>query len=185
MSGMTYREVGAMFEISHERVRQILKAHGVDLKAIRASRFDAAATAREGRDALRLRTRRSIGERFMRKVSKEPNGCWLWTASTSPAGYGRFVWNDAPGYAPRFSYEYFTGKKLVAGEIDHLCMVRKCVNPDHLQVVTHQENVLRGKVAVHKEFCKRGHPRSGANLYVSPSGGRMCRECMKLYRKAS
>ena len=85
-------------------------------------------------------------ERFMDKVSPEPNsGCWLWTGYTLK-GYGRFgAGGRSAGvvYAHRFSYEMHKGIIPVGLEIDHTCNVKSCVNPDHLEAVTHQENIQR------------------------------------------
>ena len=89
----------------------------------------------------------SIAERFWTKV-KFTDSCWLWTAAKSPLGYGRFRL-IAPGevYAHRYAYEFCVEHIPGGLEIDHLCRVRHCVFPNHLEVVTHRENVLRGIAA--------------------------------------
>jgi hypothetical protein len=69
-------------------------------------------------------------------------------------------------------------------QIDHLCRVRHCVNPAHMEPVTPRENILRSPVALaainaRKTHCPQGHPLSGANLYRTPQGFRACRECRR------
>ena len=74
-------------------------------------------------------------------------GCWLWVASLDRGGYGQFRVStspfDGPVRAHRFAYEQLVGPIPSDREIDHLCRVRHCVNPDHLEPVTHQANMIR------------------------------------------
>lgn len=93
------------------------------------------------------RTQLSAVDRFMSHVSPEPNsGCWLWTASGGSGGYGSFSIGRARAnlMAHRVSYEMFRGPIPEGLHIDHLCRVRCCVNPAHLEPVTPRENVNRG-----------------------------------------
>lgn len=116
---------------------------------------------------------------FLAKVSPEPNsGCWLWTAAAIKGGYARF----GNMYAHRFSYEHYRGPIPEGLQIDHLCRVRCCVNPQHLEAVTQQENIKRGMAGKYprSNFCPLGHPLSGTNLYVSPKRGhRDCKQCRR------
>jgi hypothetical protein len=84
-------------------------------------------------------------DRFMAKVDKTPDGCWRWTASKTPEGYGNFAAGGRNSLlkAHKFAYEYFKGSIPKGLEIDHICCVRDCVNPDHLQLLTHKENIQR------------------------------------------
>lgn len=114
----------------------------------------------------------SAEERFWVKVDKSGD-CWLWTARLKPDGYGIFK-NKLPDgrwiyvYAHRFAYESVRGPIPDGLTIDHLCRVRNCVNPDHLEPVTRNENMRRSR----KAECRRGHSRA---LVGSPNS--CCRAC--------
>ncbi len=138
---------------------------------------------------VRVGIMKSLQERFESKIMPEPNsGCWLWLGSLTHNGYGSIWANGRLKRAPRVSYELHVGIIPHGLEIDHLCRVRCCVNPDHLEAVTRKENARRGYYG-QKTHCPQGHPYSGDNLYVRPNGkGRDCRKCkalrMNRYRAA-
>lgn len=124
----------------------------------------------------------TVLNRFRDKVSPEPNsGCWLWTASVTPYGHGRFNWKPAGSYAHRAAHLLFKGRIPNGKEIDHLCRVPSCVNPDHLEAVTHKVNIHRSPIhSASKTHCKRGHPFSGSNLGKNPTtGARVCINCRR------
>lgn len=96
-----------------------------------------------------------LEQRFWMKVNKTST-CWLWTAATQQKGYGIFgVGTGRTTPAHRYSYELHVGPIPEGMQIDHLCRVRSCVNPAHLEVVTPLQNVRRGWVARRRE---RGLP---------------------------
>jgi hypothetical protein len=126
----------------------------------------------------------STPDRFAAKYEVDPgSGCWLWTASRMPNGYAQFRYSPTKnGYGHRYAYELHIGPIPEGATLDHLCRVRHCVNPAHLEVVTQRENVMRGQGEAAKNakktHCKNGHPLSGDNLYVSSDGRhRVCRTC--------
>lgn len=129
---------------------------------------------------------RPLRVRFEEKYVQIPHcGCWIWTASTS-AGYGQ-LWHRDHGRAigaHRIAYELYRGEIPAGFDIDHLCRTPSCVNPDHLEAVTHRENVMRGESpgarAQRRTHCSEGHVLSGENLYVEPSGCRRCRICRRV-----
>ena len=98
--------------------------------------------------------------------------CWPWYGGGVPSGYGR--WRK--GYAHRHFYEFAVGPIPDGTEIDHLCRNRGCVNPAHLEPVTHAENMARSGPAL-ATHCKNGHPFDAANTYKSATGRRACRAC--------
>lgn len=73
--------------------------------------------------------------------------CWIWQLSTVGAGYGRFQVDGKKHLAHRWHYEQVHGQIPDGLELDHLCRQYRCVNPDHLEPVTHIENVRRGWAA--------------------------------------
>lgn len=120
--------------------------------------------------------------RFWNFVDKTgPDGCWLWTGGNN-RGYGLFWLGGQPTqvYAHRFAYELCVGPIPAGLEIDHLCFVRSCVNPDHLEAVTTSVNGQRRGERYRPQLCKYGHPYDDENTYVRPDGkGRDCRICRK------
>lgn len=127
-------------------------------------------------------------ERFWRKVDKRPSGCWLWTGHVDTRGYARLRAggrNSVVLYAHRWSYEMAHGPIPEGYEVDHLCRVRACVNPAHLEAVPHLVNALRGQaptVVVHLSGkCSRGHERNEENTYWRKDrpGKWNCRACRR------
>lgn len=121
--------------------------------------------------------------RFWQHVSFG-DGCWEWLAYRQPNGYGQFAITSSKNVpAHRWAYEFCVGPIPAGYEPDHLCRNRACVNPDHIEPVTHRENGLRGigpaAINARKTHCLEGHLFAGANLYVRPDGTRECRICMR------
>lgn len=126
--------------------------------------------------------------RFESYFDKTGSGCWLWTGGRQISGYGHFTLEFRKQFrAHRFSYELYIGKIPKHLEIDHLCKTRPCVNPKHLEPVTHKQNQERGYWASRKE-CYNGHLYTDNNIHYAKDGSRRCRKCsyvwtMKSYRK--
>lgn len=114
-------------------------------------------------------------------------GCWLWTRYVEHKGYGVMFIKKKNILAHRVSYTLFKGEIPEGKQIDHLCRVRCCVNPDHLEAVTGRENTLRGTgpsaVCARKTHCVRGHELAGENLKISKEGFRLCVECQRYRQK--
>jgi hypothetical protein len=94
----------------------------------------------------KLRAVVPLSERLFPKVDAEGD-CWLWTSSRSAAGYGvigRGRRGDGVAYVHRAVYEILVGPVPVGLVLDHLCRVRHCCNPDHLEPVSIGVNVERG-----------------------------------------
>jgi len=103
-----------------------------------------------------------------------------WTGSHHPLGYGYFHGDNGMMPAYRWAYEYCMGPIPEGLSLDHLCRNPRCVNPDHLEPVTHRENVLRGNSPMarnaRKEVCHRGHRFD----YRNKRGERICKECKRI-----
>ncbi|MFJ2737689.1 HNH endonuclease signature motif containing protein [Streptomyces sp. NPDC087317] len=128
----------------------------------------------------------SVLARFWSKVTLDPTGCLIWTAGRSVYGYGRFFWNGHSGAAHRFAYMALVGDIPAGLSLDHLCRVRHCVRPDHLEAVTPRENTLRGENHVadqaRRTHCPRGHAYTPANTRLK-NGKRECRTCHNQARR--
>ena len=120
-------------------------------------------------------------EKFWSLADKSKPPCWQWTGPSSPLGYGYF---GRYGVAHRVAYEIAVGPIPDGLEIDHLCRNRGCVNPEHLDAVTHRQNILRGEtlasINAAKTHCWRGHPFDEGNTRVSAIGYRTCRACNQI-----
>jgi hypothetical protein len=136
-----------------------------------------------------MRRMRTPMERFLSKIVRSnAAGCWLWAGFVEKNGYGRIGLNGRMRWAHRVSYELFVGPIPEGLEIDHLCRNTRCVNPTHLEPVTHSENMSRSPHSapdVHraKTQCPKGHPYAGDNL-VLYRNMRYCRECGRAHKKA-
>ena len=122
-----------------------------------------------------------ITRRFYRYIIFKQ--CWEWQGSKGSHGYGRFQVDGKQWLAHRFSYTLFIGDIPDGLVIDHLCRNKTCVNPAHLEVVTHGQNIRRGEAGQitgqrqkEKTHCPQGHPYSGSNV-LQFGKSRHCREC--------
>lgn len=86
---------------------------------------------------------------YWTKVKKTKN-CWLWIGASNNDGYGNTHYNKIPISAHRLAYILEYGNIPKHLEIDHLCSVRNCVNPKHLEATTHIINIRRGKTGQYK-----------------------------------
>jgi hypothetical protein len=109
-------------------------------------------------------------------IEPEPNsGCWLWTGYALKTGYGTSTSDGRSKLVHRQAYEIAVGPIPDGLHIDHLCRVRSCVNPKHLEPVTAAENVRRS--AAHKTACVHGHPYDEENTRWHNGIHRECRAC--------
>jgi len=125
---------------------------------------------------------KNVLERFYDYIEKT-NSCWNWTGPDRPNGYGRFCVLYKTYSAHRFSYLLFKGQIPEGLSIDHLCRNRKCVNPDHLELVTTKENLFRSdetraSINKNKQQCLRGHPYDSQNTYIH-NNKRYCKICVR------
>jgi len=129
----------------------------------------------------------SVIRRFNNKPTVSVDGCTIWTAGNGR--YGRFYIDGDQYFAHRIAVVLATGADIAPDmDVDHLCRNTKCVNPDHLEAVTHIENIMRGDAPAARTMralalrneCQRGHDMSAPNAWISYSAGRGCRQCSTL-----
>jgi HNH endonuclease len=124
---------------------------------------------------------------FFSRVEKTDT-CWLWRGQITWNGYGLFNSNPLRKVAHRWLWEAWFGDVPKGLQLDHLCRVRNCVNPAHLEPVTQQENIKRGISGFigglrnsSKTQCPKGHPYSEDNtsVYIKANGrtNRRCKAC--------
>jgi hypothetical protein len=116
-----------------------------------------------------------------KKVIHLDNGCWLWLGPFDRHGYPKYGVKSK--LAHRLVFKLFGGELQQGLTLDHLCRIKKCVNPDHLEQVTVRENILRGEGLAarnsRKTHCINGH--SLETFYRTKRGARQCRKCMSIY----
>lgn len=126
---------------------------------------------------------RSSEERFASKLAPQEDGCILWAGGKTLGGYGMFTvvgsrTKHVKVMAHRWAYEQQVGPIPAGYDIDHLCRTRACVNPDHLEPVTRQENIRRACAV--KTHCPAGHEYTEENTYIRPGTcHRRCRTCSR------
>lgn len=133
----------------------------------------------------------TLADRFHARYDVAANGCWIWRPPIARNGYGVLSGHDGvrPMAAHRVAYELLVGPISEGMEIDHLCRTPVCVNPAHLEPVTHAENMRRyhqwRRAAGGYQFpfthCLRGHEYTAENTYIPPSRPRyyQCRQCIR------
>ncbi len=123
---------------------------------------------------------------IMARVVVNESGCWLWQGSLSKSGYASIWVAGKKQRAHRVLWELTNGPIADGLELDHVrergCVHRHCINPAHLEPVTHHENLLRGSgfaaTNAAKTHCIRGHPFDEPNTYYFDEGRqRHCRAC--------
>ncbi len=121
-----------------------------------------------------------LPERIAKKIAVDATtGCWDWTAALNSHGYGEVYWLGSPRGSHRIVYSLLVGPVPVGLDLDHLCRVRHCVNPEHLEPVTRQENLLRGARCC-ITHCPQGHEYTPENTRRDRDGRRRCRECNRI-----
>lgn len=126
-------------------------------------------------------------DRIWSKIEVATSGCWIWTASGTPDGYGSVRHNGTTARAHRVVYELLVGPIPEGLTLDHLCNTTRCVNPTHQVPATQRENILRGNAMgarhARKTHCDNGHPFDLLNTRISSRGWRVCRACETAKKK--
>ena len=134
-----------------------------------------------------MRPVRSLEDRFWEKVDVGgPDDCWHWRGASTYHGYGKInLGRNADGYdlAHRVSWRFANGDIPEGLQMDHLCRNPSCVNPAHLEAVTAQENIRRGRapsILIHLSGrCARGHHRSESYIRKGTNRVVYCRACRR------
>jgi len=126
--------------------------------------------------------------RVLGRLEIQPDGCVLWTGARSDTGYGQAGDGGRVLYVHRLMYEWFVDPIPPSAQIDHLCRVRHCAAPAHLEAVPRRENILRGQspaaINAAREECTHGHPFDDTNtqrISTRPHV-RRCRICHNSWR---
>lgn len=130
----------------------------------------------------------SVIDRLEQRIMRDPNsGCWIWTGTLNPYGYGVIVVGKKNKQAHRLMFELARGPIPDGLVIDHLCRNRCCVNPQHLEPVSAAENTRRARIAGRPEdtrfddsVCKYGHRLTQDNIFVGKNGYPVCKACKRL-----
>jgi len=128
------------------------------------------------------------------RIVMGPGGCWICTYTPSTGGYCQVSEGGQLRQVHSVVYEHYKGPVPAGLELDHLCRVRRCCNPAHLEPVTHLENIRRGRLAevqrervtalnrvrhLDKVVCINGHPYVPENIGIH-HGYRYCRTCCRI-----
>jgi hypothetical protein len=133
-------------------------------------------------------TKQTAKERLKSRTKLDPKTeCWLWLGARNGAGYGNFRLDGKTRLAHRAAFLLFRGKDPGEKHVLHSCNRGHdgCVNPKHLHLGTHAENMAEmsesGRAAgTKKTHCQRGHPYDARNTRMRTDGGRECRACQKI-----
>ncbi len=125
-------------------------------------------------------TPEALPRHLRRNVEEGPGGCWLWKLSKSPDGYGWASLHDKTYQAHRLFYRLIAGDIPDGFVLDHLCRVRHCANPEHLEPVSPRENLARSELTTTGigRTCTKGH------LLSQYHGQRRCLTCKAEYESA-
>lgn len=168
-SGLTAGGVAARLGVSRTTVQQDLALQGT-LVRTRAER----GLMKAGEDPMR---------RIVAQIRVDGT-CWTWTGPRSSGGYAAIGTQDRKLTGHRYMYERLVGPIPAGLTLDHLCRNRACINPAHLEPVTHRENTLRGigptAINARKTHCTRGHMLEGDGVLVRSGSRRECLACRRI-----
>ena len=123
----------------------------------------------------------NLEERLLKRVVKQPNGCWEWTGATREPGYGAIKAGRKVIDTHRVSFTLFKGEIPSGRLVCHTCDNRLCVNPDHLFIGTHKDNfddaISKGRINLPVNKSIRTHPSQSAYRF-----GCRCEECKEIQR---
>lgn len=152
------------------------------IRKLRASRTGRLSAEQERNNSWGFKVK-DLKERLLDKVEVNSEGCWIWVGCGGR--YGHITVGGVTTTASRVSFSVYVRPLLKSEEADHTCENKRCINPEHLEAVTHLENMrrarARGEIGTHGPQCKNGHLLDGKRS--RDSGGRYCRTCVALSKR--
>ncbi len=121
-------------------------------------------------------------------LPNEETGCWEWSGSVEPSGYGRIQIARQGYMVHRLSYELLVGPIPDGLCLHHECENRLCARPDHLRPVTRAEHIYLHKMWERRtqgDHCARGHALTIENTIFRGRHGRRCRTCQNASQRAA
>ena len=135
-----------------------------------------------------------LPKRFHGRIHVSDQGytspCWMWTGATRPNGYGTSSVYDRETKKQTVMSSHVLVYLLLVGQydqtlqLDHLCEVRACCNPAHLEPVTVAENLRRAFGRKSVDHCKNGHDLRETGVAASNGRGRRCSVCLTAWKRA-
>lgn len=173
-AGTSLKDLAAAYGSTPRTVKKLLAKHGVRLRTM------AEARALFNDPARRLALASVQGE--VSSLRPDLGPCILFTGCDNGNGYGQFAWDGHNGYAHRFAWEQVHGPIPEGMTVDHLCMVRMCVNVEHMELVDGVTNYLRG-VAARKVCNNKLHELTEDNIIINERGSRLCKACLTVTKR--
>ncbi len=128
-----------------------------------------------------------LPQHIWNRIALDASGCWIWTGTINDSGYGVVSLYGKSSSAHRLFYKTLVGPIETGLDLDHLCRVRPCCNPAHLEPVTRAENIRRGQTGqwqAAKTHCPAGHEYNDENTYRytrrDGTHERQCKPCIRL-----
>ena len=125
-----------------------------------------------------------LSARITARTQVNDTGCIVWLGSLNSKGYGLVADGEKVVLAHRMAWQDVHGPIPEGLTVDHGCLVKRCVNVDHMELVTLEENSRRGSAGRRETVCAAGHPLTDDNVVWNGRGNRTCRTCRREWERA-